>query len=219
MDSRFEAYRDIGATPIRASRYTYEIEQLLGDDLDLDPLFLEESWTQGVPAALESLRRRRQWHVERERQTREFRELQSLGSLAYIEMMGCATESLLADRAAKIAGSYDPAWVQAENTEASPRATPQGWNPSRMEAIEQAERFTNAGDGTMTMVRARQMLGVAASSSREQIRSAYRKLVRECHPDQLQLAPSEIREQATRQMAELNEAYRMLCAAQLQIAA
>jgi curved DNA-binding protein CbpA len=33
-----------------------------------------------------------------------------------------------------------------------------------------------------------------------------------CHPDRYQDAGEAVRERATRQMAELNEAYRMMCA-------
>jgi DnaJ-class molecular chaperone len=56
--------------------------------------------------------------------------------------------------------------------------------------------------------RARLLLGVAATSTREQIKAAYRRMASQCHPDRLR---EELRRQATDQMAEINEAYSLLC--------
>ena len=68
MEDEFQARNS--APPIRPSRFACDIEQLLGDDLDLDPLFFRESWALGKSASLENLRRRLQWKVEREMQHR-----------------------------------------------------------------------------------------------------------------------------------------------------
>jgi len=68
--------------------------------------------------------------------------------------------------------------------------------------------------GPLTPESACRVLGVAAASSREQIRAAYRKMASRYHPDrQDRLVRSGAREQklATDRMAAVNEAYRVLC--------
>src|SRR5687768_3005718 len=54
------------------------------------------------------------------------------------------------------------------------------------------------------------VLGVAPSSPPEEIASAYRALVKVVHPDMFHDAPEELRLEAERRMAEVNEAYRKL---------
>jgi hypothetical protein len=66
------------------------------------------------------------------------------------------------------------------------------------------DAVTNAGD----LARARQVLGVGADASEEEIRAAWRRLVQAWHPDRVQ-EPAEAAT-ATRKMAEINAAYRVL---------
>jgi curved DNA-binding protein CbpA len=70
----------------------------------------------------------------------------------------------------------------------------------------------------MTISRARQILEITSASTREQVRSAYRRRVTQCHPDRLQGATEATRRHATQEMAAINEAYRLLCSAMLQTA-
>ena len=242
MASRFQALN--GTIPSQPSRFADDILELFGHDFDPDPLFLEESWTLGIPAAAENLRRRRQNPADRERQSRAFRELNSLGSLFYIEEHERAAESLLADRAYMIASRYASTWSQRPApTNAAPAQDieqgrrPSGWNPDdqvahswipqagmpeaeprQSAALQDAESFPEPWEN-MTVDRAHQLLGTAATSTREQIRSAYRRKVTEWHPDRLQYSGEAVREGATQQMAAINEAYRLLRTALLQDAA
>src|ERR1035441_10081356 len=110
MADRFETHN--GTIPGQPSRFADDIQQLFGDAFDPDPLFLEESWTLGIPAAAENLRRRRQSQADREHQSRAFRELDNLGSLFFIEHDGRAAEALFAGRAAMIASQYSSTWSE-----------------------------------------------------------------------------------------------------------
>jgi DnaJ like chaperone protein len=71
----------------------------------------------------------------------------------------------------------------------------------------------------MTMPLACQLLGVTAGSSREQVRSAYRRMVVQWHPDRLAKSSEETRRLANEQMIAINQAYRLLRDNQLQQAA
>ena len=234
MAGRSQANLD--ATLNQPSRFADEMQQLFGAEFDPDPQFLEESWTLGIPAAAENLHRRRQAQADRERQYRAFRELDTLGTLCFVEDRNHAAESLLTDRAATIASRYGATWPpQAAQTDAPDCNTQQNWSPAggapddpithswipqggMPEAMQQRNETPQdaapvdplSGNG-MTRAHAHQLLGVAAASSREQIRSAYRRIVGECHPDRLERASEAVRQRATRQMAAINEAYRLLC--------
>jgi DnaJ-class molecular chaperone len=52
---------------------------------------------------------------------------------------------------------------------------------------------------------------VAENSSRKEIKAAYRRMVGQWHPDRLECRAEDVRQLATRQMASINEAYRLLC--------
>lgn len=219
------------------SRFAEDLQPLFGDDPD--PLFLEESWTMGVPAAVESLHRRRQNRAEREHQSRAFREMDSMAAVNFVPAEPADMGSFLADRAATIASHYDSAW--AHHAPATPiadappswtphdwvpedrtrqRWIPQGWMPEdvvRRLEFRQEPELESAG--IMTLARALELLGVTAASNPAQVRSAYRRLVIECHPDRLQRATEAVRRNATQQMTKLNEAYRLLRATLLENAA
>lgn len=54
-----------------------------------------------------------------------------------------------------------------------------------------------------------EVLGVKPGASQDEIKSAYRKLVKQYHPDQFRDNP--LQELAQQKLAEINEAYNMLC--------
>jgi hypothetical protein len=232
MRDTFQAHSKSSAQPIRPSRFANDMEQLLGDDLDLDPLFLEESWTVGTPAALENLRRRRQSRVEREHQSRASLAFDHLRVIASVEDAEPTAEFLTADRAVNSLRAARQNWTPQDWTPQAQIAQswiPQGWMPESIrlasESLTDADAFAQTSaqaeknDSSMSLTRAQQLLGVTAASTREQIRSAYRRMVGQCHPDRLQDATEAARQCATQQVASLNEAYHALCAAQLEDAA
>jgi DnaJ-domain-containing protein 1 len=219
MEQQFHEYSTIGP-----SQFAQELNQLLGDDFEPDPLFLEESWTLGVPAALENWRDRSCSRAKNDRQKqtpfgngqRRSPQRKTAGS-DYFEAVPCAAEVLAATRAARIASHYAgssqaaaPAWKPQDWTPED-RITqswlPHGWTPRPGPA---AGRPPQSPPEAMSHASACRLLGVTASSSRAQVRSAYRRLVSLWHPDRLQQADVELRELATERMAEINEAYHLL---------
>jgi DnaJ-class molecular chaperone len=62
----------------------------------------------------------------------------------------------------------------------------------------------------MTRQRACRLLGVTADDTREQIKTAYRRMASQWHPDRLERRTEEARQLATEQMAAINEAYSVI---------
>jgi hypothetical protein len=193
-----------------------DIQQLFGAEFEPDPIFLEESWTLGMPAALENMSRRRQAQSGSEHEGRAFREL-TLGTPIFVENSERAAETVVANRAATIASRYESTWTRhnAQAVAAQTRITQQRRTaePPQTRAAQEAEPIAQPR-GRMDVAHARQLFGVTAESTREQIRSGYRRMVRRWHPDHLQGASKEVREQATQMMATINEAFRLLCPTQ-----
>jgi DnaJ-domain-containing protein 1 len=193
--------------PLRPWQFVNDFQQVMGENSEPDPLFFVESWTIGVPAAMESLQRRRQVQAEAERQSRAFGNLDNLGTLSFVQESETDAEAFSSARAARSAGCY------AAESRPSPEelAAP---------VEEQAEQEWTSFAGTcesdresiqpMTPQRACQILGVAATSTRKEIKAAYRRMVGQWHPDRLQCREEEVRQLATRHMASINEAYRLL---------
>lgn len=227
MDGKFLTHLDYSATMTQPLRFASDVGPLFADCSD-DATFLEESWTLGVHAAAENLQRRRQSKADRENQARAFSELQRLATLRVVEDRQLDADSALADRAAAVVDRYDATSSQSWSPQdwtpedrIAQRWIPQGWMPSDMSQHEapQAKPIGEPHNKTMTPQRARLLLEVASTSTREQIRSAYRRMVGQWHPDRLQFTSDAIRTHATRHMAELNEAYRLLCSTELEQAA
>jgi hypothetical protein len=222
MQSNFEAKN--GAQGIRSgmdgmrkqpARFVEHMQQLFGDEPD--PLFIEESWKVGVAAATENMQRRRLQQMDREEELRRgaLRELGRIASLRGRREAVSEAEDL---------GWKQSAWVPADWVPADQvvqRTLPHGWMPVGVPQRENFERdaVRRPAGGALTMEYAEEMLGVGAADSREEIRSAYRRMVGLCHPDKYQHATEAVRARATQQMAELNEAYRMLCESLMEQAA
>ena len=212
-------------------RFADQIQQLLGDNFEPDTLFLEESWTLGISAAIESWQRRRQGQAEREHQSKAFRELDSIGTLSFMQAAEWGAD--FSHRTAKIAQHYDADWSQqsvgpsvaptndwpaqngtSEGSIPSPKVpchwVPYGWSPWD-EASRPSDTSPGYDENEMTTHHARQLLGVPSDSTREQIKSAYRQMVNQWHPDRLEGSPEEVRQLATVRMTEINRAYQILC--------
>jgi hypothetical protein len=175
----------------------------LADDAVPDALFFQESWILGVPAAAENWQQRRKGKAERERQSRAFREMDNLVTLFFLEER---------DRYAE---PFPPACANCPPQpleESSARTS----DPASREWAAFAAEYGSSRTATQSMTRqsACRLLGVAATSTREQIKAAYRRMASQWHPDRLQCGTEELRRLVTEQMAAINEAYRLLCSAQ-----
>jgi len=194
---------------VQASQLADEIQGLFGEEFEPDALFLEESWVLGVAVAAANLRQRRAGRAEREAQSRAFRELQNAGTVWAVEEMEPA-EFLASAMAQKVARGYEAEWSQLDSFQYQPEDEDRKALPGR-------ETFGEDCDGAletaqpMTQQRAIRLLGVTSASTREQIKSAYRRMVGQWHPDRLERAGRDVREMATERMVAINEAYRMLC--------
>jgi DnaJ-domain-containing protein 1 len=139
------------------------IEQALGVETEPDSEFFTDSWTVGIAAASENFLRRQEELKSREH-----------------EMPAWVTFS-----------SFTPWFVP--NVEASAEAA---W-PLRKQRSMADLRWLGDGDGDdrqaadeamvgpLTLESARRLLGVVATSTREQIRVAYRMMASRYHPDRL----------------------------------
>jgi len=178
--------------------FVNDVQRLLGDNAEPDPLFFVESWTQGTPAAVENWQKRRQGQSSSERQLRVLHEFDSLGIQSAVQQneLGANFEH------------YGAGWSQ-QSFEKSPL-------PSQFPASQEWTPFAAEGDVSqgavrpMSQLRACQLLGVTATSSRSQIKAAYRRMVNQSHPDRLERRTEGIRRLANDRMAEINEAYRVL---------
>jgi DnaJ-domain-containing protein 1 len=194
--------------------FAEEMRLRMGDEFEPDAQFMEESWTLGVAAAAENWRARRQGGAERERQSQAFREMDSVGARAFAQ----ASEWYAAMRrsASGAAGSEIAEREMVDESNAAQRRAAWlqrcaeepfgGWQAEEPVANETT---SDAGEG-MTLGRAMRLLGLTAASTREQVRAAYRRMAGEWHPDRVAGRAEAVRQAATEQMAEINEAYRLL---------
>ena len=185
-----------------------EIQQLLGEDSQLDPLFFEETWTLGMPAAVENRRLRHVRRTEQEAQRVTFRELDNFGILSFILTSGRPADFVRRGHAATIARCYEAGWLQASPGETTSRIQDQ--QPPRCETSPENSTSSQAVLHPATHAAARQILGVAVNSSEQQIKAAYRQRVRQWHPDHLHHRSDEVLRFANQKMAAINQAYCML---------
>lgn len=194
--------------PRQSWQFVDEFQQLVGDDSEPDPLFFVESWTSGMPAAVENLKQRRRAQEDRERQSRAFREFETPATLPFILEKELNGNFLYAANVAAIAGGYDGAWSQQSPEVPSARIqdpAPQPWDTFPEECGSSLDTIH-----PMTQHRACQILDVSATSTPKQIKAAYKHMVSQWHPDRLERGTEEVRQLATKRMTAINEAYRLL---------
>lgn len=163
-----------------------QIEPVLGQDAVPDPTFFVESWTVGVTAASENYLHRHQHQKSHE-------------SLAPVDFPSFSFVAFL---------NPDPLAPVA------PASSPSATGPARKSCVTGArdgEEMDAFVPGPLTFQAACRLLGVAAISTREQIRAAYRKMASRYHPDRLENAAGGDARLASDRMASINEAYRLLC--------
>jgi len=194
-----------GPEPTRP--FVARIEEVLGAAQEPDPLFFIESWTAGVSAAAENFAQRRQVR-ERAPAYPAFDSFVPSYTGVYEKERSGEAEVAAVPAAAPM-GRYGFSWV----TVGSATDTRSGQNPEAELGSDLGEEFERETGGGLTLPGACRLLGVAASSTREQIKAAYRRMASRYHPDRAGRRSEEERQSATERMVSINEAYRLLCGA------
>lgn len=192
--------------PRQTWQFVNDFQSHMGEDSEPDPQFFVESWTMGVAAAMESLQKRRQAQAVRARHSHSLREIQNLGTLSFLQERELGAEfhaSLKFDESEESPEANQPQ-LSAQDPTAEAQAQPE-WDPFA-EECESAQEMAQP----MTRERAHRLLGAAIGSTQRQIKAAYRRKVTLWHPDRLAHRSEDVRQFATRQMAAINEAYRLL---------
>jgi len=194
--------------PAQPWQFVIEIQRILGADSEPDTLFFVESWTLGVPAAVENFQRRRQGKADQERYRPTFDNFNSLRGQSFVQEREFNAAFLSSAPCRRDLTVHDVG---------RPPRSPEGpatWtqDPAPREWGTAAEEYAGSGETTrpMTLGRACQLLGVAAISTRGQIKAAYRHMVSQWHPDRFGSRTEEVRQLATEKMVEINAAYRLL---------
>lgn len=181
--------------PEAGAPFQTQIEGLLGEEAEPDAAFFVDSWTVGVAAAQENFLRR---HEATKRRDHDLPRWDSFFSctpffVARVEASAETAWPLNESRAAE-GWTADPRWPGSEPVDDS-RA------PNETEMV-----------CPLTLESACKVLGVAVTSTREQIRARYRQMASRYHPDRLVRGGDREQKLASDRMASINEAYRLLCA-------
>jgi DnaJ-domain-containing protein 1 len=178
-----------------------DCHQFLGDDAEPDTLFFVESWTFGVPKAVENARQRQRGKPDREQQSRLFHQFANLGSQFYVE------EALRT--AEQFRSSHNPDGAPMHREWFSAQAY--GVAPQDSEDWREGCDDNHETSLPVTHDHACRILGVPTRSTRGEIKAAYRRMVNRWHPDRLECKAEEERQIATLKMTAINQAYRLLC--------
>ena len=182
--TRIEQAYQSGSAPARAVEDS--TEPVLGKDAEADPTFFVESWTVGVTAAS-----RNYLHRHHHQKSHESPAPAGFPSFSFVAFL-----------------NLDPLAPVA------PASSPSATAPARKSFVTGArdgEEMDEFMPGPLTFQAACRLLGVAATSTREQIRAAYRRMASRYHPDRLEGAGSVHPQLASDRMAAINAAYRLLC--------
>jgi DnaJ-domain-containing protein 1 len=188
-------------------QFVSDFQMQMGADSEPDPQFFVESWTIGVTAAMENLQKRQQGKAARSRHGQALREVQSLGTLSFLQERELGAEfhtSVVMGECEDDRESSRP-MLSCEKASIAQDPVESEWDSYTEECESSLEMSM-----PMTLDRAYRLLEVTPASTRAQIKAAYRRKVSHWHPDRLAHRGEEIRQLATRQMAAINEAYRLL---------
>jgi DnaJ-domain-containing protein 1 len=185
-----------------------DFQPIVGDDAEPDPLFFVECWTFGTSTAATNFQQRRQKQADYERSSHAFRDLSSSRVLSFAQQCDMEAKALSAAGDAASAGRYYADWSRQNSEEPAERT--QNQNPQPSEKSAESYESCQETIQSMTLQCACRLLGVNATSTREQIKTAYRQMASQWHPDRLECRTKQDLRIATEQMAAINEAYHLL---------
>ena len=196
------------ALPRKTWQFVEEFQRLVGEDAEPDSLFFVESWTLGKPVALLNLKQRQLERTDRKSQScfsgapdgfgAPISETERVSMVDYASSAYSSTST----------GSYKTGKWHDSPEEPVIEAR---WRTEKHSRGVHAEYFSSKElDGPMTQALACQLLGVTPSSTRNEIKAAYRQKVGQWHPDRLERNTKEMRQLATEKMTAINAAYRLL---------
>jgi hypothetical protein len=187
------------SSPMPGSHFASDIRNLVGEETEPDPLFFVESWTLGASRAAENLKQRRQPHSDFQPQSHTFDQYNQLGAEFFVQQ------------------SWQYAQFRSSRPAAARPPYAEGFATHQRQAShDRSEAFTGDHDSgeqpnqPMTRQLALQILGVTATSTQGEIKSAYRHLVNEWHPDRFEGQADRARQLATAKMSAINKAYQFL---------
>ena len=195
--------------PMQSWQFVNDVQGLLGEHAEPDPLFFVESWTLGVPAAVLNWKQRRRGQADRERLHSGCRETDSIGASCFVHDDVLYSEFLSSPRTAANALRHDAGWRQSVGDFAK-RTQDHAQAPQVWDKYAEGCEGSNGTLHPMTQQHACQLLGVTATNTQKQIKAAYRRKVSQWHPDRHEDGTNEVRQLATEQMAAINEAYHLL---------
>jgi len=203
--SAHDGYESISAHPISGPRPSWnfvgDFERLVGDDSEPDPQFFVESWTLGMAAAVENFQLRRRGQAKAGRPMSGFAEIDAFEPAPFVQGPAFDAQSHPSFKA----GATAARWQRGSSVE-SMQPKPEKERQSFSDSCIYGEELHHP----ITQEVACRLLGVLATSTRAQIKAAYRHKVSQFHPDRLGCMSEEERLAATERMAAINEAYRLL---------
>ena len=191
--------------PGRAGQSDARTEQFLADDSEPDPQFFVESWTIGVNIAVQNLQQRRQRQQDLKRQDPINARFHHLRTLSFMQERGIDATIRTSFSAAAIADSCVSDMPPQSHELPAQSSASHATNA----VFEQCDSFQEV-TRPLTPQGARRLLAVTTTSTREQIRAAYREMATRHHPDRLVFGTERERQLGTDRMAAINDAYRLL---------
>ncbi|MGA7110498.1 MAG: J domain-containing protein, partial [Terracidiphilus sp.] len=179
-----------------------QMEQLFGEISEPDPLFFVDSWTIGVAAAAQSFQARQQVRVSDPWASRPFDFSMPLN------FVNESTQDAY-PRSSTHAG-FTNAFREAYGVSGSPSSDRAASATRKAVPADQSSIPAPETNQDIAVQSACLLLGVTLTSTREQIKTAYRQLVRRYHPDRVQQGSDDERRIATDRMIAINQAYHLL---------
>lgn len=180
-----------------------QLREMLGEDGELDARAFEQMWSSGAAAGPEAFRLRDDQLGTARHRNVGFAELNAIGGFHVSQVTALNVDAVASTRANTV---YRAAWLEDSIGEAHTSTE------KRVATAESGAKRSSASaiPSSITYQDACEVLGLPPGSSEAQIKSAYRRMASEWHPDRQEHHGERMHAFATQQMAAINDAYRLL---------